>query len=116
MYTKLHPNNIKLLSSVQNGLVRISEDIPVIRNISEKLDPLERTPNLIRVTGPGVITPVVYSFSVYNSGTVDGAILGEVIKPKEALNFSAGAMNNYYTAGSIAYDGTGTELVIIFNS
>jgi hypothetical protein len=75
-----------------------------------------RTPNLLRVSNSGTITPIVYSFSVYNSGFADGLILGETIKPKESFNFSAGAINNFYTAESITYDGTGTELVIIYNS
>jgi hypothetical protein len=39
-----------------------------------------------------------------------------VIKPGETLNFGAGSLNNYYAASTIAYDGTGTELVIIYNS
>lgn len=75
-----------------------------------------RTPNLIRATGSGTIAPLVYDFSVSNVGSANGTILGGTIKPSETLNFTAGALNNSYTAGTISYDGTGTELVIIFNS
>lgn len=75
-----------------------------------------RTPVLIRVTGAGTIAPKVYDFSVSNVGTANGTIIGGTIKPGETLNFGAGALNNSYAAGTIAYDGTGTELVIIYNS
>lgn len=76
----------------------------------------ERVPNILRVTGPGTVPGVVYSFSVYNGGAVNGLILGEVIKPGERLSWSAGTINNYYESGSINYDGTDTELLIIYNS
>ncbi len=75
-----------------------------------------RTPNFIRVTSSGTISPLVYDFSVANVGTADGTILGSTIKPGETINFSAGALNNTYAAGTISYDGTGTELIIIYNS
>lgn len=75
-----------------------------------------RTPNLVRATGSGTIAPLVYDFSVSNVGSANGTILGGTIKPSETLNFTAGALNNSYAAGTISYDGTGTELVIIFNS
>ena len=75
-----------------------------------------RTPVLLRATGAGSIAPLVYDFSVSNVGSANGTILGGTIKPGETLNFSAGALNNSYAAGTIAYNGTGTELVIIYNS
>lgn len=75
-----------------------------------------RTPILLRATGSGTIAPLVYDFSVSNVGNANGTILGGTIKPGETLNFSAGALNNSYAAGTISYNGTGTELVIIYNS
>lgn len=75
-----------------------------------------RTPGLIRVTGAGTIAPLVYDFSVSNVGSANGSIIGGTIKPGETLNWGAGALNNSYAAGTISYDGTGTELVIIYNS
>lgn len=75
-----------------------------------------RTPILLRATGSGTIAPAVYDFSVSNVGSANGTILGGTIKPGETLNFAAGALNNSYAAGTIAYNGTGTELVIIYNS
>ena len=74
-----------------------------------------RVPVLIRVTTSGTIAPVVYSISVSNVGAANGTFLGGTIKPGETLNFDAGALNNFYAAGTIAYNGTGTELVIIYN-
>lgn len=86
-------------------------------NIDTKLASVTRVPNIIRTTGPaGTITPLVYDFSVSNVGSGNGLILGQTIKPGETFNFAAGALNNSYAAGTIAYDGTGTELVIIYNS
>lgn len=77
-----------------------------------------RTPGIIRTVGPaaGTIAPLVYDFSVSNVGSGNGLILGVTIKPGETLNFSAGALNNSYAANTITYNGTGTELVIIYNA
>jgi hypothetical protein len=74
-----------------------------------------RVPVLIRVTTSGTIAPIVYSISVSNVGTANGTFLGGTIKAGETLNFDAGALNNFYAAGTITYNGTGTELVIIYN-
>ena len=74
-----------------------------------------RVPVLIRVTTSGTIAPVVYSISVSNVGAANGVFLGGTIKTGETLNFDAGTLNNFYAAGTITYDGTGTELVIIYN-
>ena len=74
-----------------------------------------RTPGIIRPTGDGNVNTVAatfYSVSVANVGTVNGNVLGANIKPGEVLNFSADALNNYFT--SFAYDATGTEFVIIY--
>ena len=87
-----------------------------LASVDTKLNVATRVPNLLRVTGAGTIAPAVYDFSVYNAGDNDGTILGGTIKSKEALNFSAGGLNHIYGAGTISYDGTGTELVIIYNS
>jgi hypothetical protein len=75
-----------------------------------------RVPNVVRSTGAGSIAVKAYDFSIANVGTANGVILGQTIKPGETLNFSAGSLSNYYVAGTITYNGTGTELVIIYNS
>ena len=94
--------------------IEIEESL--LNQMIDLLQSRQRVPNIIRVNGSGTIPDVVYSFSVYNSGSVNGNILGETIKPGERLSFSAGTLNNFYASGSISYDGTGTELLIIYNS
>ena len=76
-----------------------------------------RTPGIIRPIGAGNVNSVAatfYSVSVANVGSADGDVLGGTnnIKPGEVLNFSADAVNNYFT--SFAYDATGTEFIIIY--
>jgi len=75
-----------------------------------------RTPGLIRPSNvSGNVNTVAanfYSVSVANVGMSNGTVLGTTIKPGEVLNFSADALNNFFT--SFAYDSTGTEFVIIY--
>jgi hypothetical protein len=84
--------------------------------ILENNSNLNRTPNLLRTSAAGSIPVACYDFSVFNAGLADGVLLGQPIRPGESLNFSAGSLNNIYPAGTVTYDGTGTELVIIYNS
>lgn len=77
---------------------------------------LERTPNLLRATNVGALPGNIYSFSVYNSGAANGLVLGGIIKPGETFNFNADGINNYFDGANVTYDGTGTELVIIYNT
>jgi len=100
----------------KNGTpVEVTDDNRLKVDSSISATGVTRVPNIIRATGAGTIAPVVYAFSVSNVGVADGTILGATIKPGETLNFSP-ELNNYYAANSITYDGTGTELVIIYNS
>jgi len=76
-----------------------------------------RTAGILRPTAAGNVNSVAatfYSVSVANVGSADGSVLGVAsnIKPGEVLNFSADAVNNYFT--SFAYDATGTEFIIIY--
>jgi|688.fasta_scaffold763716_2 hypothetical protein len=76
---------------------------------------ISRTPNAIRPTGTsGTITGNIYSISVANVGAANGTVLSSLttIKPGEVLNFSADAINNYFT--SFAYDASTTEFIIIY--
>lgn len=70
----------------------------------------QRTPTLLRVSGPGSISAGSRSVSVYNAGAANGTWLGAIIKPGEQFSYSADAEND--TLGAFSYDGTGTELVI----
>lgn len=85
-------------------------------NIAGNTTRVVRTPHIVRSSGSSSIAGAVVDFSVSNVGSANGTILGTTIKPGETLNFSAGALNNYYAPGTITYDGTGTELLIIYNS
>jgi hypothetical protein len=92
-----------------------------LESVDDRLTAKTVTPNLVRATGAGTIAPAVYSFSVANVGAADGSITiganpAVAIKPTESFTFDAGSLNNQYAAGTIAYNGSGTELVIIFNS
>lgn len=87
-----------------------------LQSIDNRLTTKVITPNILRVTGAGTIASAVYSFSVANVGAGNGTILGATIKPTETLSFDAGSLNNTYAAGTIAYDGTGSELLITYNS
>ena len=74
-----------------------------------------RTPGLIRATN-AVGSPIAAgarSILVFNAGNADGDILGGTnnIKPGESLPFNAGGEGDILPA--FAFDGTGTELVII---
>ncbi len=76
-----------------------------------------RTPGILRPTAAGNVNSVAatfYSVSVANVGAANGSVLGGAlnIKPGEVLNFSADAVNNYFT--SFAYDAAGTEFIIIY--
>jgi len=75
-----------------------------------------RTPGIIRPTTSGNVSSAAatfYSVSVANVGASNGTVLGgTTIKPGEVLNFSADAVNNYFT--SFAYNATGTEFIIIY--
>jgi len=76
---------------------------------------IARTPGIIRPTGSGNVNSVAttfFSVSVANVGSANGTVLGTTIKPGEVLNFSADAVNNYFT--SFAYNATGTEFIIIY--
>jgi hypothetical protein len=85
-------------------------------SIKTILDPSARIPGIIRTNVAGTINFQVYDFAVANTGLTNGLILGQTIKPDEVIEFDGGAVSNYYPAGTITYDGTGTELLITFNT
>jgi hypothetical protein len=76
-----------------------------------------RIPGALRPTNTSgdvnTVADTFFSVSVANVGASNGTILaGVTIKPGEVLNFSADAVNNYFT--TFPYDATGTEFVIIY--
>ena len=78
------------------------------------LAPQARITNILRVTTSGTITSGKYSASFANVGAANATVKGVIIKTGETINFDAGTLNNKLDA--IAYDGTGTELLIIYIS
>lgn len=77
---------------------------------------VSRTPVYFRTTTSGTIAAVTYSLSIANVGSGNGTFLGATIKPGESINFGADGINNSYAASTFTYDGTGTELLITYNS
>ena len=77
---------------------------------------VNRTPVYFRTTTSGTIAAVTYSFSIANVGSADGTFLGDPIKPGESVSFGPDGINNYYAASTFTFDGTGTELLITYNS
>ena len=111
---------VDILSLPNEGQQTMANSISVAL-ASDQLG-IARTTGLLRPTGATAIGNVntvpasgrIYSVSVANVGAANGSVLGGVgnIKPGEVLNFSADAVNNYFT--SFAYNATGTEFIIIF--
>ena len=106
---------VDILSLPNEGQQTMANSISVA--LASNQTGASRTTNILRPTGSGNVNSVAatfYSVSVANVGAANGDVLGgtDNIKPGEVLNFSADAVNNYFT--SFAYDATGTEFIIIF--
>ena len=97
------------------GYVAVKVNPSGALTVEATIDPISVTPNIIRATGAGSIPAGARSFSIANVGAADGDILGGTnnIKAGEVLNFDAGLNNTY---GAVAYDATGTELLITYNN
>lgn len=79
------------------------------------LAPQSRVSNLLRSSTTGTITAGKYSASFANmSTTTNATVKGVILKPGEVVNFDAGTLNNKLDA--IAYDGTLSDLLIIYIS
>lgn len=69
-----------------------------------------RTPVMVRDSAVGAVAPGVRSASFYNAGGANATVLGALLLPGEIVNFDAGS--NLDTLSGIAYDATGTDLLI----
>jgi hypothetical protein len=79
------------------------------------LAPQARVTNIVRSSTTGTITAGKYSASFANvSASANATVKGVILKPGETINFDAGTLNNKLDA--IAYDGTLSELLIIYIS
>jgi hypothetical protein len=105
-------SNVTIINPLGQNVM--ANSLPVV--LASNQTGAARTPGFIRTTSSGTIGVITYSVSVSNVGSNNGTFLGVTIKPGETLNFNADAINNYYTSGTFAYNGTGTELIIIYNS
>lgn len=72
-------------------------------------DEAPKTPSIIRATGPGNIPAGASSVHVKVTGAANATFLGQVVKVGEEIYLSA----NGATFGALAYDGTGSELLIV---
>ena len=95
-------------------------DLPDNKSVSVTIanneEGIDVTPFFIRTSTTGSVCTKCYSLSVSNVGAANGTFLSSTIKPGETLNFNAGAINNIYASSTFSWDGTGTELIIIYNA
>lgn len=91
----------------------VDTEAAIIALLSEVSDSTTRTPVILRKTDAtgSPIASGSRKILCYNAGTGNGSFNGAVIKPGESLPLNAGGENDVLVA--VAYDGTGTELVII---
>lgn len=68
------------------------------------------TPALIRTTTAGTVAAGAFEISIANIGEEDGTVLGTVIPPDSIVTFRAPFLGS--TLGAVAYNGTGTVLLI----
>jgi len=104
-------NNFSFQYKVLKG---ITDVLTAITGITINVDPEAKVTNVVRTSTTGTIAAGAFSASFGNVGAANGTVKGVTIKPGETINFDAGAMNN--TLDAIAYNGTGTELLIIYIS
>jgi hypothetical protein len=104
-----------ILTSIAADIANLATEA-TLQVIETNTTGVARTPGIIRPSNSlGNLNTTVaafYSVSVANVGLADGSVLGTVIRPGEVLNFSADALNNFFT--SFAFDATGTEFIIIY--
>ena len=75
-----------------------------------------KTPNFLRSSASSSIVVKAYTISVHNAGVATGTVLGENILAGETLNFDAGGNGNMFKPGSFTFDGSGTDLAIIYTT
>jgi hypothetical protein len=102
-------NNFPFQLKVLQGIASI---LTAITGITINVDPEAKATTIIRATTAGTVTAGKNSVSFGNVGAANATVKGVILKPGETINFDAGAMNN--TLDTIAYDATGTELLIIW--
>jgi hypothetical protein len=104
-------NNFPFQLKVLQGLQCTCNSLQVVETNTTGV---VRRPNLLRVNDPNDLAAFapLYSVSVANVGLADGIVLGGALRPGEVVNFSADALNNFFS--SFIVDATGTEFIITF--
>lgn len=97
------------ITNIDTNIGSILTSINSILTLVQELSNNVRTPSFSRQTAAGSILAGSYSCSIMNVGGANGTVLGSSISPGESLSFNADSSN---TLGVIAYDATGTELII----
>jgi hypothetical protein len=69
----------------------------------------QRTPTITIAAGSGSVAAGAKSVALLNNGAADATILGQTIPPGTSVAFNA---PNNDTLAAIAYNGTGTQLII----
>lgn len=112
-------NNFPYQHNVLKGLQAVLQDLQNLlvntTGLATNTTGVVRKPRVLRETSSGdlnIFGSPIYSVSVANVGLANGTVLTTTISPGEIVNFSADALNNYFI--EFPYDGTGTELLIIF--
>jgi hypothetical protein len=103
---------VDILSLPNEGQQTMANSISVA--LASNQTGVARTPNFLRPSGSsGTVAAGTFSMSFASVGTANATVGGITLKPGEALNFDAGAINN--TLGAVAYSTTtaGAELIII---
>lgn len=104
-------NNFNFQYKVLKG---ITDVIAAITGVTININPEAKVTNIVRAAGAGSVSVGKFSASFANVGAANATVKAVIIKPGETINFDAGALNN--TLDAIDYDGTGTELLIIYIS
>ena len=81
-----------------------------LTSLDSKFTAVVRTPTMTRAAGPGNVAAGARSASFYNAGSGNATVLGATLLPGEQVSFAAGAEDD--TLAVIAYNGTGTDLLI----
>lgn len=70
-----------------------------------------RTPQFTRAAGAGTVEKGARSVTFFNAGAANATVLGTNLLPQEKVTIDGGGQSDHLN--EIAYDGTGTDLVIV---
>ncbi|MEX0594988.1 MAG: hypothetical protein WD512_00700 [Candidatus Paceibacterota bacterium] len=102
-----------ILTSIASDIAGLATEA-TLQTVETNTTGVVRTPNLLRINDSNDLAAFapLYSVSVANAGSADGTVLGGILRPGEVVNFSADALNNFFS--SFILDATGTEFIITY--